>query len=603
MVETSGKEVLGRWWFACLVWTRPCTLLSRGATVRSDDSEEIVKARCHYTRADVDGIIYDLYHDAHVQGVQAQLENKLFLKDATSDLPAVTNNEMRDEMPYGGTPTTEFQRMIRLKRLRSMASSCSSHLPSSIMTLPTQKHLSSVDAVFGNDDLVTEILLRVPAKAVLKLKLVSKKWLSIISPTSFAILHTRRNPHTSCNGLLLCPKWRWCSTERSKPTDYIFNPTTRQFALLPLPPNDGKHFTQIQLVFDPLESPRYRVVCIQFFNSQLKIYVYSSETKDWKLSVKLENFDLLSVNFTDGVSWNGAVHWMSPMGNGLSFLLDMECLQTIPRPPLPENWQDKNFRYFGESGGQLHFIGILAGNKNPDNLSMGIVSPDMSHDQSTDQSIVVCSMERGCSKWFAKNCLHMHAIVMTYPEITGDKDPTASPFSAEKWFDLLSFIERNDEEGALLVMRISGEIISYSLKNNMLKKILSFPLKHATCHAFNYTETLSSPRPRPPNFTLSEQWVLMAATIFVCGFLGYVVYDAVMATASEMLQRLLVISPLILIISVHWLSSGSQFNIPIPGSEPGAIHRAGGSPWGLAFVLLLLFFLISYQPSLLGLFF
>jgi hypothetical protein len=261
--------------------------------------------------------------------------------------------------------------------------------------------------------------------------------------------------------------------------------------LLPLPPNDGKYFTRIQLVFDPLESPRYRVVCIQFFNSELKIYVYSSETKDWKLSVKLENFDLLSVNFTDGVSWNGAVHWMSPMGNGLSFLLDMECLQTIPRPPLPESWQDKNFRYFGESGGQLHFIGILAGNQNPDDLNLGIVSPDMSHDQSTDQSIVVYSMERGCSKWFAKYCLHMNAIVMAYPEITEDKDPTTSPFSAEKWFDLLSFIEGNDEEGALLVMRISGEIISYSFKNNILKKILSFPLKHATCYAFNYTETLS----------------------------------------------------------------------------------------------------------------
>ncbi|KAF9686485.1 hypothetical protein SADUNF_Sadunf03G0163600 [Salix dunnii] len=108
----------------------------------------------------------------------------------------------------------------------------------------------------------------------------------------------------------------------------------------------------------------------------------------------------------------------------------------------------------------------------------------------------------------------------------------------------------------------------------------------------------SAPRPtRPTNFTLSEQWLLIAATVFICGFLGYVVYDAVMATASEMLQRLLVISPLILIISVHWLSAGWQFSIPIPGSEPGAIHRAGGSPWGVAFVLLLLVFLISHQPS------
>ncbi|KAJ6346617.1 hypothetical protein OIU76_003321 [Salix suchowensis] len=519
-----------------------------------------------------------------------------------------------------------------------MASSCSDHLPSSFMTLPKQNPLSSVDAVFGNDDLVTEILLRVPAKAVLKLKLVSKNWLSIISPASFAIRHTRRNRHTvsalllrfssffkeppthkhvsldgkslvylsydfldfdpdnpecfstyisqSCNGLLLCPKWRWCSAERSKPTDYIFNPTTRQFALLPLPPNEGKYFTRIHLVFDPSVSPHYRVVCIQFFNSELKIYVYSSETTDWKLSVKLDNFDLLSVNFTNGVSWNGAVHWMSPSGNGLSFLLDMDCLQTIPRPPLPENWQDQDFRYFGESGGQLHFIGILAGNQNPDDLNMGIVSSAMSDDQSSDQSIVVYSMERGCSKWFAKYCLHMNAIVMAYPEITEDKDPTASPFSGKKGFDLLSFIEEKDEEEALLVMRISGLLQARIIHYRVVLLLMA-----------------SAPRPGPSNFTLSEQWLLMAATVFVCGFLGYVVYDAVMATATEMLQRLLVISPLILIISVHWLSSGRQFSIPIPGSEPGAIHRAGGSPWGVAFVLLLLVFLISHQPSLLGLIF
>ena len=121
------------------------------------------------------------------------------------------------------------------------------------------------------------------------------------------------------------------------------------------------------------------------------------------------------------------------------------------------------------------------------------------------------------------------------------------------------------------------------------------------------TETISSmasaPRSVTSRFTLSEHWFLMAATIFICGFLGYVVYDAVMATASELLQRLLVISPLLLVIAVHWLSSGSQLNIPIPGSEPGAIHRAGGSPWGVAFLLIILFFLISYQPSLNGLIF
>ncbi|ESW30769.1 hypothetical protein PHAVU_002G181000 [Phaseolus vulgaris] len=99
-------------------------------------------------------------------------------------------------------------------------------------------------------------------------------------------------------------------------------------------------------------------------------------------------------------------------------------------------------------------------------------------------------------------------------------------------------------------------------------------------------------------FSFSEHWLLMAGTALVCGFLGYIVYDAIMATASELLQRLLVISPLFLIIIVHWLSTGTQISFPMPGSEPSAIHRAGGSPWGVAFVLLLLFFLISYQPSL-----
>ncbi|KAL2343399.1 hypothetical protein Fmac_004684 [Flemingia macrophylla] len=99
-------------------------------------------------------------------------------------------------------------------------------------------------------------------------------------------------------------------------------------------------------------------------------------------------------------------------------------------------------------------------------------------------------------------------------------------------------------------------------------------------------------------FSFSEHWLLMAATALVCGFVGYIVYEAVMATAAELLQRLLLISPLLLIIMVHWLSAGSHISFPMPGSDPIAIHRAGASPCGLAFLLLLLFFLISFQPSL-----
>ncbi|KAG6790968.1 hypothetical protein POTOM_000077 [Populus tomentosa] len=433
---------------------------------------------------------------------------------------------------------------------------------SSILTSPKQKNSPSIDAVLGNDDPVTEILLRVPAKALFSpelpsfsRKLPTHKYVSLDGKSlayfsyDFLDFDPSNNPgyiyvSQACNGLLLCSKCRWDLPERSQPINYIFNPTTRQFAMLPPPPDDGQFFDSIQLVFDPSESSCYRVVCTQLFTSELKIYVYLSETKDWKLALR------------------------EPRKNAL-------------RP----------FR-------GLHFlrIGVLAGNQNPDDLNIE------------------------------------------------DEDLAASPFSAEKGsVRLLSFIDGDNNEGPLLVMGILGEIISYCFKDETFKKILRLPFKHATCYAFSYTETMnllnipafsilidisyscstimedgdltadpiasvllimvSAPRPGPSTFTPSEQWLLMTATSLICGFLGYVVYDAVMATASEMLQRLLVISPLILIIAVHLLSAGSRFSIPIPGSEPGAIHRAGGSPWGVAFVLLLLVFLISYQPSLHGLIF
>ncbi|GLU19509.1 hypothetical protein SLE2022_357570 [Rubroshorea leprosula] len=50
---------------------------------------------------------------AYDEGEKPELKEKLLLKDAISDLPAVGNNEERDEMPYDKEPQTEFQRFIR----------------------------------------------------------------------------------------------------------------------------------------------------------------------------------------------------------------------------------------------------------------------------------------------------------------------------------------------------------------------------------------------------------------------------------------------------------------------------------------------------------
>uniref|UniRef100_A0A7C8Z429 Uncharacterized protein n=1 Tax=Opuntia streptacantha TaxID=393608 RepID=A0A7C8Z429_OPUST len=79
-----------------------------------------------------------------------------------------------------------------------------------------------------------------------------------------------------------------------------------------------------------------------------------------------------------------------------------------------------------------------------------------------------------------------------------------------------------------------------------------------------------------------ENWVLMIMLILLGGIFGYIIYDVVMSTASELLQRLLIISPLLIVIAVHWLSrmpASSSLSFLLPGSNPGDIHRAGGSPW------------------------
>ncbi|KAL1187775.1 DNA (cytosine-5)-methyltransferase CMT3 [Cardamine amara subsp. amara] len=53
---------------------------------------------------------------AYNEGHTVTLGEKLFLAGVISDLPAVTNDETREEMPYDKDPITEFQKFIRLGR-------------------------------------------------------------------------------------------------------------------------------------------------------------------------------------------------------------------------------------------------------------------------------------------------------------------------------------------------------------------------------------------------------------------------------------------------------------------------------------------------------
>ncbi|KAL5760589.1 hypothetical protein ACOSP7_019103 [Xanthoceras sorbifolium] len=89
---------------------------------------------------------------------------------------------------------------------------------------------------------------------------------------------------------------------------------------------------------------------------------------------------------------------------------------------------------------------------------------------------------------------------------------------------------------------------------------------------------------------------LLILLMFI-GFSWYVNYEPVLETLFDQVKLYLIMSPLLLLLVVHWLSNDEtgRFSYLIPLPEKDSLNRAGGTPWGVGFVLVLLLFMISYQ--------
>ncbi|CAI0414361.1 unnamed protein product [Linum tenue] len=88
----------------------------------------------------------------------------------------------------------------------------------------------------------------------------------------------------------------------------------------------------------------------------------------------------------------------------------------------------------------------------------------------------------------------------------------------------------------------------------------------------------------------------IAILFFVLGFSWYINYESAFEDLMNQLKLFLILSPLLLLLLVHCLSAGFSLYIPLP--ERDSLHRAGGSPWGVALLLVFLLYMISYQSSL-----
>ncbi|XVF11233.1 hypothetical protein REPUB_Repub08aG0008700 [Reevesia pubescens] len=360
---------------------------------------------------------------------------------------------------------------------------------------------SSAVMIASNDDILTLILVCLPLKSLLKFKTVSKHWLSLITNPRFSPKHNSKtisglfvrlsgqtkaeydfinlspNPSRapfrsltfvhdpsgirilqSCNGLLFC-----CSLRANRPatTYYIYNPTIKQYTVLPGigPGPHGRSLRNIfgvSLAFDPSKSPHYKVICIRNCDSDLpdhyQIEIYSSRTGPLRPSGC--TFAAPSnVQFKNGVFWNGAIHWLSEWGDSLYFDVEEEQIRDMPMPAVVEDV--RLYRYFGESGGHLHLIEVYGSNT---------------------LQFDVYEMERDYSGWFVKYKVDLNPIAAAFPEMArGYVDPIDLHSYA---FSILCVVHEEADEDSFLVLHLPNKAIRYNFKDSSFRKLHDFaPLR------------------------------------------------------------------------------------------------------------------------------
>ncbi|XP_062199632.1 uncharacterized protein LOC133902071 [Phragmites australis] len=98
---------------------------------------------------------------------------------------------------------------------------------------------------------------------------------------------------------------------------------------------------------------------------------------------------------------------------------------------------------------------------------------------------------------------------------------------------------------------------------------------------------------------------LLVLLLFL-GFSWYTSYESAAESFVYQARILLMASPFALLLAVRLLSGAGEEGgarrhvesmLALPMPERDSIHRAGGSPWGVGLLLLLLLVMVSYQSN------
>ncbi|XP_027115857.1 F-box protein At5g49610 isoform X2 [Coffea arabica] len=261
---------------------------------------------------------------------------------------------------------------------------------------------------FFPDDVILQILARLPVKALTRIKCVCKLWYQLASGDYFRHVHNElsiRNPmvlvevtdtssesrsslicvdnlrgvyefsldfikarvkvRASCNGLLCC------SSIPDKGVYYVCNPMTREYKMLPRSRErpvtrfypDGEA-TLVGLACNLL-THNYNVVLAGYHRPfghrperTFICLVYDSESNKWRKFVSLQDDHFTHMNRNQVVFINGSLHWLTGSCTCL-LVLDLEC-DMWRRILLPNevNCAVGNRAYLLESEGCLSVIQI-----------------------------------------------------------------------------------------------------------------------------------------------------------------------------------------------------------------------------------------------------
>ncbi|KAF5187724.1 F-box family protein [Thalictrum thalictroides] len=255
--------------------------------------------------------------------------------------------------------------------------------------------------VSSNNDILTEILSRLPAKSLLRFKCASKRWQKIISSDpvfqrkqyqeSKSVISwfffLSRSPEfclaectsiiynplivplrildflpeqvclvASSNGLLCCR-----SSGIGDVVVYVCNPVIQKYVKIEVPKDAngqgmGFHFEPFRSAMD--DSSNFKLVSISMKGFDRSIHIYSSDTGEWRTSEEFFHISEFLVGEGYAVGISGVLYWMTFGDIVLAFDVEMEKSSTIKLPVSRASWDE---RCIGDSEGVLHYILISDG--------------------------------------------------------------------------------------------------------------------------------------------------------------------------------------------------------------------------------------------------